>query len=145
MAKIAEYVNLISLTQLTGDFILINRLSQAKNITVLTQHETKKIEGQNFVQSILIKNLLTGEEKKLAAGGIFVEIGLVPNSEAISHLVRLNKLGEVPVSCMCETTMSGLYAAGDVTDIPEKQIIIAAGEGAKAALQVHRYLQQSEE
>ena len=54
-------------------------------------------------------------------------------------------MGEVPVSCFCETTALGLYAAGDVTDVPEKQIIIAAGEGAKAALQAHRYLQRLEE
>jgi alkyl hydroperoxide reductase subunit F len=142
MLKIADHVNLISLTPLTGDFVLINRLREAKNLTVFTQHQTERIEGQDFVKSIVIKDLMSGESKKLEVTGVFVEIGLVPNSEAVSHLVRLNKLGEVPVSCMSETTMPGLYAAGDVTDVPEKQIIIAAGEGAKAALQVHRYLQQ---
>lgn len=144
MVRIAEHINLISLTPLTGDVILINRLSAAKNLTVFTQHQTEKIEGQDFVQSITIKDLMTSERKRLEITGVFVEIGLVPNSKAVSHLVKLNKLGEVPVSSMCETTMPGLYAAGDVTDVPEKQIIIAAGEGAKAALQVHRYLQRLE-
>ena len=66
----------------------------------------------------------------------------MPNSEPVSGLIRLNKWGEVPVSCACETTALGLYAAGDVTDVSEKQIVIAAGEGAKAALQAHRYLQR---
>ena len=76
------------------------------------------------------------------AGKGDIEIGLIPNSEPAAKLVPLNKLGEVPISCDCETTMLGLYAAGDVTDVPEKQIVIAAGEGAKAALQAHRYLQR---
>ena len=66
----------------------------------------------------------------------------MPNSGAVKGLLELNKQGEVPVSCFSETTVTGLYAAGDVTDVPEKQIIIAAGEGAKAALQAHRYLQR---
>ncbi len=141
LLKMAEHVNLVSLTTLTGDPLLINRLDEAKNVTVFTQHQVESIEGKDFVQSINIKNLLSGEKKKLEVTGVFVEIGLVPNSEAIKHLIHLNKAGEVPVSCMCETTMPGLFAAGDVTDVPEKQIIIAAGEGAKAALQAHRYLQ----
>lgn len=142
LLKMTEHVHLISVTTLTGDPLLVNRLAGAKNVTVLTQHQVEKIEGDSFVKSISIKNLLSGENKTLEVTGVFVEIGLVPNSEAVKHLIHLNKAGEVPVSCMCETTMPGLYAAGDVTDVPEKQIIIAAGEGAKAALQAHRYLQQ---
>lgn len=74
--------------------------------------------------------------------GVFIEIGLVPNSDAVKELVELNKWGEVPVTPTNETTVPGLYAAGDVTDVPEKQIIVAAGEGAKAALRAHRYLQR---
>jgi len=71
-----------------------------------------------------------------------VEIGLVPNSEPVKDLVRLNQMGEVPVNRGCETGVPGLFAAGDVTDVPEKQIVVAAGEGAKAALQAQRYLQR---
>ncbi len=66
----------------------------------------------------------------------------MPNSEPVRHLLELNDLGEVPVNCACETAVPGLYAAGDVTSVPEKQIVIAAGEGAKAALQAHRYVQR---
>ena len=91
---------------------------------------------------MLIKDLESGEEKHLDVTGVFIEIGLVPNSEAVKELVELNKWGEVTVTPACETTVPGLYAAGDVTDVPEKQIIVAAGEGAKAALQAHRYLQR---
>jgi len=142
MVKIAEHVDLVSLTPLTGDAILIDKLSGANNLSIFTEYQTEKIEGQDFVTGILIRDLKSGEKKRLEATGIFIEIGLTPNSEAVSGLIELSKWGEVPVSCSCETTMPGLYAAGDVTDIPEKQIVVAAGEGAKAALQAHRYLQR---
>ena len=142
MVKIAEHVHLVSLTQLTGDPILIERLSGAKNLTILTEHQTLEITGKDLVEGALVKNLKSGKEKLLDVTGVFIEIGLEPNSDAVKTLIKLNKLGEVPVSCDCETTMPGLYAAGDVTDVPEKQIIVAAGEGAKAALRAHRYLQR---
>jgi len=142
MVKIAEHVNLVSLTPLTGDRILIDKLSDAKNLTIFTEYKTEKIEGQDFASGMVIRDLKSGESKRLDVTGVFIEIGLVPNSEPVSGLIELNKWGEVPVSCACETTVPGLYAAGDVTDIPEKQIVVAAGEGAKAALQAHRYLQR---
>ncbi len=142
MVKIAEHVDLVSLTPLTGDAILINKLADAKNLTTFTEYQTEKIEGQDFAQGMLIKDLKSGESKRLEVSGVFIEIGLVPNSEAVSGLVELNKWGEVPISCSCKTRIPGLYAAGDVTDVPEKQIVVAAGEGAKATLQAHRYLQR---
>jgi len=142
MVKIAEHVDLVSLTRLTGDAILVNKLSGAKNLSIFTEYQTEKIEGQDLVQGIVIKDLRSGESKRLEVTGVFVEIGLVPNSEPVKGLIELNNWGEVPVSCFCETTMPGLYAAGDVTDVPEKQIVVAAGEGAKATLQAHRYLQR---
>lgn len=142
MMKIAEHVDLVSLTPLTGDAVLIDKLSDAKNLSIFTEHQTEKIEGEDLVQGMLIKDLKSGDSKRLEVTGVFIEIGLEPNSDPVSGLVKLNKWGEVPVSCSCETTMPGLYAAGDVTDVPEKQIVVATGEGAKAALQAHRYLQR---
>ena len=142
MVKIAEHVDLVSLTPLTGDPVLVDQLSGAKNLSLFIEYQTVEIRGQDLVEGVLVKDLKSGEEKLLDVTGVFIEIGLMPNSDAVRDLVELNKLGEVPVSCFCETTMPGLYAAGDVTDVPEKQIIIAAGEGAKAALQAHRYLQR---
>ncbi|MFC2032920.1 FAD-dependent oxidoreductase [Chloroflexota bacterium] len=144
MAKIAEHVSLVSLTPLTADSVLVNQLSGLKNLTSFIEYETQKINGEGLVEGIEIKNSKSGETERLEVTGVFIEIGLIPNSNAVKDLIYLNKLGEVPVSCYCETTVPGLYAAGDVTDVPEKQIIIAAGEGAKAALQVHRYLQRLE-
>jgi len=142
MVKIAEHVDLVSLTPLTGDAILIDKLTDAKNLTIFTEYQTEKIEGQDFANGMLVRDLKSSEGKRLEVTGVFIEIGLVPNSAAVRGLIELNKWGEVPISCACETTVPGLYAAGDVTDVPEKQIIVAAGEGAKAALQAHHYLQR---
>ena len=66
----------------------------------------------------------------------------MPNSDLVKGVVALNRIGEIEVNCNNETNVSGLFAAGDVTSVPEKQIVVAAGEGAKAALQAHRYLQR---
>ncbi|MDD5083064.1 MAG: FAD-dependent oxidoreductase [Dehalococcoidales bacterium] len=142
MIKIAAYVDLISLTPLTGDTVLVDKLKEAKNLDIFIEHRAERIEGQRFVEGLVVKDLKSGQEVRLEVAGIFVEIGLVPNSELVKGLLELNENGEVPVTCACETTVPGLYAAGDVTDVPEKQILIAAGEGAKAALQAHRYLQR---
>jgi alkyl hydroperoxide reductase subunit F len=142
MVKIAEHVDLVSLTPLTGDAILIDKLAAAKNLTIFIEYQTEKIEGQDFASGMLIKNLKSGEQKRLEVTGIFIEIGMLPNSEPVKELIELNKQGEVPINCSCETTVPGLYAAGDVSAVPEKQIVVAAGEGAKATLQAHRYLQR---
>ena len=142
MVKIAEHVDLVSLTPLTGDPILISQLANAKNLSIFTEHQTVEIKGKDLVEGALIKDIKNGKEKHLDVTGVFIEIGLVPNSDAVKGLVELNKQGEVTITPTCETTVPGLYAAGDVTDVPEKQIIVAAGEGAKAALQAHRYLQR---
>ena len=142
MVKIAEHVDLVSLTPLSGDAVLIEKLDDAKNLTVFIGYQTEKIEGQEFVRSVTIRETKTGEARRLEVGGVFVEIGLTPNSEAVRHLLILNEHGEVPVDCATQTAVPGLFAAGDISSVPEKQIIIAAGEGAKAALQAHRYLQR---
>ncbi len=142
LLKIAQHVNLVSLTPLTGDSVLSNQLKGARKLTVFLEHETTGIKGKELVEGIQLKDLKTGKEKKLEVGGVFIEIGLEPNSEAVKSLVKLNKWGEVIVTPRNETSVPGFYAAGDVTDVPEKQIIVAAGEGAKAALQAHRYLQR---
>jgi alkyl hydroperoxide reductase subunit F len=142
MIKIAEHVYLVSLTPLTGDRTLIDKVKRAANLTILAEHETLEIMGDNFVSGIRIRDLKSDEERSLEVGGVFVEIGLIPNSELAKVLVSLNRLGEIEVNCGCETGVPGLFAAGDVTNVPEKQIVVAVGEGAKAALQAHRYLQR---
>ena len=142
MVKAAEHVDMVSVTPLTGDPIMIEKLNEAKNLTIYPEQTTLKILGQNAVEGIEIKDNKTGALKQLDITGVFVEIGLVPNSDMVKELVKLNPQGEVPVNSSCETEVPGFFAAGDVTNAPEKQIIIAAGEGAKAALTAHRYLRR---
>ena len=142
MIKLAEHVDLVSVTPLTGDPIMIEKLANAKNLTIYTNYQTEKVLGQGLVEGLIIKDIKTGNSRQLDDTGIFIEIGLVPNSDMVKDLVKLNRDAEVPVNCSCETEVPGLFAAGDVTTVPEKQIVIAAGEGAKASLQAHRYLQR---
>lgn len=142
MAKIAEHIDLVSVTPLTGDQVLIDKVTPLPNLSMYLEHGVVEIEGETFVESLTVQDLKSKETKKLPLAGIFVEIGLLPNSNAVQDLVKLNKVGEIEVSCSNETNVPGLYAAGDVTNVPEKQIVIAAGEGAKAALQAHRYLRR---
>jgi alkyl hydroperoxide reductase subunit F len=142
MVIAAEHVDMVSVTPLTGDPIMIEKLLAAKNITIYSEQQTDKILGKNEVEGVVIKDLKTGALKQLDVSGVFIEIGLVPNSDMAKDLVKLNQTGEVPVNSSCETEVPGFFAAGDVTNAPEKQIIIAAGEGAKAALTAHRYLRR---
>ena len=142
VVKVAEHVDMVSVTPLTGDPIMIDKLSDAHNLTIYTEQQTEKILGENTVSGIVIKDLKTGASKQLDVTGIFIEVGLVPNSDMAKDLLKLNQVGEVPININCETEVPGFFAAGDVTTAPEKQIIIAAGEGAKAALQAHRYLRR---
>jgi alkyl hydroperoxide reductase subunit F len=142
MVKIAEHVYLVSLTTLTGSQILIDRVVDSPNLTVFIEHKVIAIEGESRVEDIVIRDLKSGEEKRLKVGGVFIEIGLLPNSELTGRITRLNDLGEVEVNCANETGVPGLFAAGDVTNVVEKQIVVAAGEGAKATLQAHKYIQR---
>ena len=144
MIKIAEHVYLISLTSLTGDQILIDKITKANKLTMFLEHEVLEIKGEARVEGIKIRDLKSKQEKEFDVGGVLIEIGLVPNSGAMKGVTTLNRLGEIEVNCANETGVPGLFAAGDVTNVPEKQIIVAAGEGAKAALQANRYLQRLE-
>jgi len=141
LLKVAQWVELVSITSLTGDPILIERLSRAQRLTVFLQHEVVSIKGTKLVEGIEIRHLGAEETTSLEVGGVFIEIGLEPNSDPVKGLVELNQNGEIAVNCSDETNVPGLFAAGDVTSVPEKQIVVAAGEGAKAALRAHRYLQ----
>lgn len=142
MIRIAERVYLISLTALTGDQILIDKAKNAGNLTMLLEHEVLEIRGESRVEGTKVRDLKSRQEKELTVSGVLIEIGLIPNSEPFKGLVRLNRLGEIEVDCANETGVPGLFAAGDVTNVPEKQIVVAAGEGAKATLQAHRYFQR---
>jgi NADH-dependent peroxiredoxin subunit F len=142
MSRIAEHVSVVSVTPFTGDKILVEKVQGASNVTAYLEHEVLSISGGTLVDGIGIRDLKTRKQQKLDVGGIFVEIGLIPNSDLVKGLTTLNEQGEIVINCRNETDVPGLFAAGDVTNVPEKQIVISAGEGAKAALQAHKYLQR---
>jgi alkyl hydroperoxide reductase subunit F len=140
LIKIAKHVYIINITSsLGGDAIMREKVEASKNVTVLNNSQVTAILGDKFVSGIRIKK--EGREEQLAVQGIFIEIGLIPNSDFAKEIEK-NQFGEIKVNCNNETNIPGVFAAGDVTDVPEKQIIIAAGEGSKAALSAFRYLVQ---
>ena len=138
LIKIANHIYIINFTDnLTGDGIMQEKIRANNKVSILNNSRVKEILGDSFVQAIKIEE--GKKEKILDVQGIFVEIGLIPNSEFTSNLEK-NERKEIIVNQRNETNIPGVFAAGDVTDVPEKQIIIAAGEGAKAVLSVFRYL-----
>jgi NADH-dependent peroxiredoxin subunit F len=140
LMRIAEHIYLVNITsRLAGDAIMRQKIEQSKAVTILNDSRVTSVFGDTFVRGIKIERV--GKEETLSVQGVFVEIGLIPNSEIIKD-VEKNELGEIKVNCRNETNIPGIFAAGDVTDVPEKQIIIAAGEGSKATLGVFRYLAQ---
>ena len=145
MIKIADHVYLVSVTHLTGDQVLIDKIKGANNLTMFLKHEVVEIKGEKFVDGMKIRDLESKQEKEFEVGGIFVEIGLIPNSDLAKEIATLNHIGEIEVNCANEVGVPGVFAAGDVTNVPEKQIVVAAGEGAKATLQAHHYLQRLSE
>ena len=144
LLKIATRVYSITDLGYTGDAVLVDRIKGHPNLVECHRCQVLEIRGDIRVQTMMIKDGQRGENRTLAVGGVFIEIGLVPNSDPVKGLARLNTQGEIEINCNCETSTQGLLAAGDVTNIPEKQIIIAAGEGAKSALVAHRYIQRAQ-
>lgn len=120
-----------------ADKILKDKVLASDNVELLSSTEVVSINGDGFVNGIRIKG--PSGEKDLKVQGVFVEIGLVPNSSFDSELEK-NGHGEIVIDTQNATDMQGVFAAGDVTNVPHKQIIVAAGEGAKAALSAYRYL-----
>ncbi|MDP2983255.1 MAG: FAD-dependent oxidoreductase [Candidatus Latescibacter sp.] len=123
-----------------ADGILVERTRASHLITMYANHSVESISGNQTVSSITIRDQATGEIRTIPVSGVFVEIGLVPNSQFAKGILSMNEKNEILVDCYCKTSVPGIFAAGDVTNVPEKQIIIAAGEGAKAALGVSNYL-----
>ena len=138
MKKISPKVYLINISdELSGDPVMREKVQAAENVEILNKTKTFEILGDKFVKAIKVET--EGKVRELPVKGIFVEIGLIPNSDVIDF-VKKNKYGEVLINCATETSIPGVFAAGDVTNVPEKQIIIAAGEGSKAALAAFKYL-----
>jgi alkyl hydroperoxide reductase subunit F len=138
LIKIAKRIYLIEAkSQLSADRIMIQKAQESGKVSFYTDTKVKRIYGAQLVQGMEIAG--GEEEEDIRVGGIFVEIGSVPASEFITG-VEKNARGEIMVNCSCETNVPGIFAAGDVTDVFAKQIIVACGEGAKAAIAAFDYL-----
>ncbi len=142
LLKIARRIYVVDvLPDWRADPVLVDRIRAAgEMVQPFFGHEVVEIKGESRVEGIVIKDRGSGQVRELPVQGVFIEIGLIPNSEPVKGVAELNRWGEIVVDCKCQTSVPGLFAAGDVTTVPEKQIIIAAGEGAKAALSAYAYL-----
>lgn len=140
LIKIAKSIHLIEVgSQLKADRVLVEKAKASEKVKIWTNTRVLEILGERTVTGIKVQR--DDEEIVLPVQGVFVEIGSVPNSDLVDF-VEKNRWGEIIVNCKCETNVEGLFAAGDITNVPEKQIVVAAGEGCKAALSAFRYLSQ---
>ena len=142
LAGIVQHVTVIEFADtLKADAVLINKLKSLDNVTIHVNAQTTEITGDGQkVNGISYKDRVTSEVRHVALEGVFVQIGLVPNTEFLKGTLELSKFGEIVVDAKCHTSLPGVFAAGDVTTVPYKQIVIAAGEGSKAALSAFDYL-----
>lgn len=123
-----------------ADSLLQDRVREFDRIRFLSYYQILRVEGQEKVTAVVARNRATEEEETIPADGLFVEIGLISNSDLVKGIVELTPNGELEIDCACRTNVGGLFGAGDVTTVPYKQLIISAGEGAKAALAAYDYL-----
>jgi len=141
LAKLATSVTVVQLLpHLTADKVLQDELSKFTNVLILFEHEVRTIHGTQSVDAVTLYDTKNKKETKSKVQGIFIEIGLIPNTELVKDVVALNHNDEIIIDCNCRTSRPGIFAAGDVTSVPYKQIIIAAGEAAKAALSACEYV-----
>ncbi|MCB1158512.1 MAG: alkyl hydroperoxide reductase subunit F, partial [Leptospiraceae bacterium] len=129
------------LPELKADKVLVEKAEQTPNIRILTQIQSKEVLTENGkVTGLQYIDRSSGKEAILPSDGIFIQIGLLPNSGFAKEILETNKFGEIIVDDKCRTSESGIFACGDVTTVPYKQIIISMGEGAKAALSAFEYV-----
>lgn len=126
-----------------GENILIDKVKALNNVEIIYNAATKEIVGNDFVSGIKYENTENKTVEEIAVQGIMVHIGMVPNSSFV-ECTKKNRLGEIEVDIRCVTTCTGVFAAGDVTNVPYKQIAIAAGHGVTAALSAIEYINKWE-
>lgn len=144
LASIASHVTLLEfLPELKADTILQERLYKTSNVTVLRNVQVTDITGVDKVKGIMYKDRATNEQKEVEVQGVFILIGLMPNTEWVKDIIERNSFGEIVVDKRGATSLKGVFAAGDCTDSPYKQIIISMGSGATSALSAFEYILRS--
>jgi thioredoxin reductase len=140
LAEIARHVYLIlARPQAMEELPAAPLLRRLRNVTPFIGWEVQQIYGDDFVSGMSLVGT-NGETRQLAVDGVFIQFGLIPNNELVRDLLELDEGGYIPINHHCETRMPGLFAAGDVTNIQSEQVLVAVGEGAKAALSAWTYL-----
>ncbi|GAB4475888.1 MAG: hypothetical protein Kow0088_13200 [Anaerolineales bacterium] len=139
LATVAKHVTLIGGSAETLQSALGEKIKNLPNVTILEKYQVVEVKGDRFAEQLIVKSP-KGEIQEVDAEGTFIELGLVPNSQMVAELVKLDPQGRICVDCYCRTNVPGIFAAGDVTDIYAEQVLIAVGEGAKAALSAYDYL-----
>ena len=140
LAKLCPTVYLVVRSRIRAQEVLVRRMEALDNVKVLLGYTPEEIKGEKKVTALVVKNKVDGSLTELSVSGTFVEAGGIPNISYLPEEVTCNDKGEIVTDKEGNTNMPGLFAAGDVTDCKNKQIIIAAGEGAAAALAAHEYL-----
>ncbi|MER2551804.1 MAG: alkyl hydroperoxide reductase subunit F [Thauera sp.] len=144
LAGIVGHVTLLEFADdLRADAVLQRKLYSLANVTVIKSAQTTEVTGTDKVNGLVYKDRKTDEVHRLELEGIFVQIGLLPNTDFLKGTLELTRFGEVIVDAKAQTSVPGVYAAGDCTTVPYKQIIIAMGEGSKAALSAFDHLIRS--
>ncbi len=140
LRKLNCKVTIVEPGRLTADESDIDSLKRSDKITILESYVVLEICGKGKVEAVLVQSRNTLEKKSIPCRGVFIQVGLMPNSEFCQGLVNLNERGEIIINPDCSTNIEGIFACGDVTNAFGKRIIIASGEGAKAALSTQKYL-----
>jgi len=141
LSKICTEVHLLNRTDKYRAFeAIVNEVKNTKNITMYDNTEIKEVKGSNKVESITILNSATNQEQEISLDGIFIEIGRVASTELIANLVKRDDRNQIIINDRCETNTPGIFAAGDATNTPTKQITVACGLGTTAILSAYQYL-----
>ena len=142
LAGVVEHVTLLEFApEMKADQVLQDKVRSLKNVDIILNAQTTEVVGDGSkVTGLQYRDRVSGDEHHVALAGIFVQIGLLPNTNWLEGTVERNRMGEIIIDAKCETNVKGVFAAGDCTTVPYKQIIIATGEGAKASLSSFDYL-----
>ncbi len=140
LSRIAKKVMIVHRSKFRADQILMDRLSELENVEIYLGTVINEIKGQSRMTHVITFDKDSGKEKSIDVEGIFIEIGHIPRTECLQGLIELDDKGEIIIDANGETSEPGIFAAGDVANVKYKQIIIAAAEGAKAALSATEYI-----
>ena len=141
LSNIAKTITLVEYSStINADEVLKNKLSSLENVKILTSSAAQSVTGNLFAEGLKILNRDSNVVEEIKTDGIFVEIGTVANTSFVSDILDINTNSEIKIDSVNKTSVKGIFAAGDCTDVRYKQVIIAMGEGAKAALSAYEYL-----